>query len=123
MVSQYDNADKHRLLVVVTAVAAIGRSMTIGTDKNISSSPERTGKTPNIIGFGEPGSKKLSKDGVVVFSIRLAEPAPELTANAPLIPQLALEQCGRVKFSPLIETMQHLLAGTRNTIEMFAGEF
>lgn len=123
VVGQYDNADKHRLLVVVTAVAHLGNMITIGSDKVIAETAERKGKVPTIIGFGDSGPKKLSSDGVIVFSIHLAEPVPELTADASIIPQLALEQCGHVKFAPLIHTLRHVLEGTRNTIELFAGEF
>ena len=123
VVSQYDNADKHRLLVVVTAVADLGRTVTIGTNGTIAETEERRGKHPNIIGFGETGPKKVSREGSIVFSIKLAEPAPELTADALLVPQLALDQCGRVKFSPLIPTLRNILAGTQHTVELFAGEF
>lgn len=123
VVSQYDNADKHRLLVVVTAVVHLGETMTIGTEKAIAETEERKGKIPNIVGFSDAGPKILTNEGTIVFSIRLAEPAPELTADAPLVPQLVLGQCGRVKFAPLIHTLRHLLEGTRNTIELFAGEF
>lgn len=123
VVSQYDNADKHRLLVVVTAVGYLGETITIGTNEAIAETEERKGKIPNIVGFGDIGPKKLTSEGVVVFSIRLAEPAPELTADAPLVLQLALDQCGRVKLAPLIQTLRYILDGTRHTIELFAGEF
>lgn len=123
VVSQYDNADKHRLLVVVIAVAELGQPVTIGTNSTIAETEERRGKLPNIVGFGEWGPKKVCKEGATVFSIKLAEPAPELTAEAFLIPQLALDQCGRVKSAPLIPTLRNILAGVRHTIELFAGEF
>ncbi len=123
VVSQYDNADKHRLLVVVTAVADLGQTVTIGTNGAIAETEERGGKLPNIVGFGEMGPKKVSREGTIVWSIKLAEPAPELTADAPLVPQLALDQCGRVKFAPLIPTLRNILAGTRHTVELFGGEF
>jgi len=123
VVSQYDNADKHRLLVVVTAVADLGQTVTIGTSGAISETEERKGKLPNIVGFGEMGPKKVSGEGTIVWSIKLAEPAPEFTADASLVPQLALDQCGRVRFAPLIPTLRNILAGTRHTIELFAGEF
>ena len=97
--------------------------MTIGSDEAIAETAERKGKVPNIIGFGDHGPKKLSKDGVTVFSIRLAEPAPELTAAASIVPQLALEQCGRVTCAALIPTLRHLLEGTRHTVELFISEF
>lgn len=111
------------MLVVVTAVADLGQTVTIGTNSAIAESVERRGKLPNIVGFGETGPKRVSREGTIVFAIKLAEPAPELTADAPLVPQLALDQCGRVKFAPLIPTLRNILAGTRHTIELFAGEF
>lgn len=123
VVSQYDNADKHRLLVVVTAIAHLGDTITIGSDKSIAETAARKGKLPNIVGFGDSGPKKLNQDGVAVFTINLAEPAPEFTADAPLVLQLAFDQCGRVKLAPLVNTLRNLLIGTRNTIELFAGEF
>lgn len=122
VVSQYDNADKHRLLTVLTSIATVGE-ITIGTDETIGELESRKGKTPTIIGFGDLGMKKLDKDGVNVFSIQLAEPAPELTASAPLAPQLALDRCGRVELAPLIPTLRNLLIGTQHTIESLSGEF
>ena len=123
VVNQYDIFDKHRLLVVVTTVVKLGENITIGVDDKIAATPARQGKIPNIIGFGDPAPRKISKDGVEVFTIRLAESAPELIANANLVPQLAFEKCGRVKFAPVIQTLIGLLAGTRHTIETFSGEF
>jgi|GEM_PF-1019915 len=123
VVSQYDNADKHRLLVVVTSVADLGKTVTIGTKRVNSEIEEHKEKVPNIVGFGEMGAKKVSSDGTIVWSIKFAEPAPEFTADALLVPQLAFDQCGRVKFAPLIPTLRNILAGTRHTIEVFAGEF
>lgn len=123
VVSEYNNIDKHRLLVVLGAVADIGREITIGTDQAIAESPERKGKGVNIVGFGEIGPKKVTREGIVVFSIRTAEAAPELTAEALLMPQLVLEKCGRVKLAPLGSTLRGIVAGVRNTVELFADEF
>lgn len=123
VVGENDNVDKHRLLVVVTAVADLGRTVTIGENKSIAETEGKNGKLPNIVGFGEMGPKKLTNEGTIVWSIRLAEPAPEFTAEAPLVPQLVLDRCGRVKFAPLIQTLRNILKGTRHTVELFAGEF
>lgn len=123
VVSQYDNADKHRLLVVVTAIADLGQTVTIGTNTAIAATAERKGKPPNIVGFGEMGPKKVTGEGTIVWAIKLAEPASEFMANAPLVPLLALDQCGRVKYAPLVPTLRNVLAGTRHTVEQFAGEF
>lgn len=123
VVSKYDNIDKHRLLVVVTTVVKLGNTINISVNPEIAVQPERQGKTPTIVGLGDPAPRKLSKKGVVVFTIHLAEPAPELTAEAKLEPELAFEQCGRVKLAPVMRTLRGLLAGTRDTVEMFAREF
>jgi hypothetical protein len=122
VVSQYDNADKHRLLTVLTSIATVG-DITIGTDDSIEKPEGRKSNTPTIVGFGDLGMKRLDKDGVNVFSIQLAEPAPELTASAPLAPQLALDRCGRVELAPLIPTLRNLLIGTQHTIESLSQEF
>ncbi len=122
VVSEYDNADKHRLLTVLTSIATVG-DITIGTDDSIEKPEGRKSSTPTIVGFGDLGMKRLDKDGVNVFSIQLAEPAPELTASAPLAPQLALDRCGRVELAPLIPTLRNLLIGTQHTIESLSQEF
>lgn len=116
VVSEYDNADKHRLLTVLTSIATVGEII-IGTDESVEIPEGRKSNTPNIVGFGDMGMRRLSTDGVSVFSIKLAEPAPELTASAPLAPQLALERCGRVELAPLIPTLRNLLIGTQHTID------
>lgn len=123
VVNQYDILDKHKLLVVVTAAVALGDTITIGVDAKIAATPSRQGKVPNIVGFGDPVLRKLTKGGVEVFTIRLSESAPELVANANVVPQIAFDECGRVKLAPVIQTLAGLLAGTRHTIESFAGEF
>lgn len=122
-IQEYDNQDKHNLLVVVTAVAQLGQVIRVGVDEAIADGPEREGKTPTIVGLGDPSPKKISKEGTEVFSIRLAEPAPEFTATANIVPQLAFEKCGQVNFAPAIRTLTGLLAGTRNTIKSFLSEF
>ena len=78
---------------------------------------------PNIVGLGDPAPRKLCAQGVKVFAIRLAEPAPELVAEAKIVPQVVFEECGRVKLAPVIATLFGLLAGTRHTVESFANEF
>lgn len=121
VVSEYDNADKHRLLTVLTSIATVG-DITIGTDESIEIAEGRKSGMPTIVGFGDMGMKRLSKDGVPLFSIQLAEPAPELTASAPLAPQVALDRCGRVELAPLVPTLRNLLLGTQHTIDTLSRE-
>jgi hypothetical protein len=123
VVGQYDNADKHRLLVVVTAAAQIGDTITIGEDPTVIIPPEKQGKSVNIVGLGSPAPKQISPTGEVVFSIHLQEPTPQLTADARLVPVLVFEQCGRVMGAPVTQTLTGIYHGVHNTIESFAGEF
>lgn len=123
VIHQYDIFDKHRLLVVVTAVAGLSETIHIGVDSKIAALPERKGKKPNIVGFHFPKPQKISKEGTVIAAIQMAEPAPELIADAKLVPQLAFEKCGRVAFALALPTLRGLLMGTQHTIENFSGEF
>jgi hypothetical protein len=119
MVSEFDNTDKHRLLVVVTAMADVTETIHIGHKQLTDTSQEREENAPAIVGFGPFGPKPLSKEGVPVFTIKLQTPAPEFTADAPVLPTLSFEQCGRVQYAPLISTLQNLLYGTGHTVNMF----
>lgn len=123
VIGQYDNADKHRLLVVVTSVADVAGMVAIGTNKSITENEERRSIDPVIVGFGELGPKMLMEEGTIVFSIKFAEPVAEFAADAPITCQLSLDQCGRGRFAPLIPTLWRLLEASQHTIELFAGEF
>ncbi|TFW17965.1 hypothetical protein [Duganella callida] len=123
VVSEYDNADKHRLLVVVAALADVADRITIGSDPAIAAKEGRVGESPEIVGFGPFGPKQLSKTGVPVFTIKLGKPAPEFKAEASVIPNLAFQQCGRVRYAPLVSTLQNILHGVRGTIILFKSEF
>lgn len=120
---KYDIDDKHKLLAVVTTVVKLGEEIRIGKDAEIAATAARQGKMPNIIGFGSHPSQKISKDGVEVFKIRLAEPAPELVATVNIVPELVFEKCGSLEFSLVIKTLVFLFKGTQHTIETFSGEF
>ena len=122
-INDYNNQDKHRLLVVTTTIGQIGKNITIGADAEIAKRQDRLGKTPNIVGFGDPSPKQICKDGTIIFTINLAEAAPELTAEAEFVPELAFEQCGQVTNAPVTKVLSGLLAGTRHTLELFTKEF
>lgn len=122
VVGRLDNFDKHRLLVIVTTAVKLGETITIGADAEIAATLGKEGGMPAIIGFEDPGPRKISKDGAELFVIRFAEPAPEFKANAELVTELAFEESGRLKFA-LIPTLVGLFKGTKHTVEMFSGEF
>ncbi len=123
VINQYDNFDKHRLLVIVSAIVKLGEEITIGVDSEIVSSSAEEGKMPNIVGLGDLGPRKISKEGVDVFTIQLAESAPEFIAKANLVLELAFEECGLLKFALVIPTLVGLFRGTKGTIEIFVGEY
>ena len=123
VVQEYDNIDKHRLLVVVTSVVELGKNIHIGTDEMIPDAIVKKGQGPVIVGLGDPLPKKLSKEGVEVFKILLAKPAPEFVASAEFVAQIAFEDCGRAKLAPVIRTLAAMIAGTKHTIETFSCEF
>lgn len=123
VVNELDILDKHRQLVIVTTAVQLGERIEIGVNNLIASRPERAGKTPQIVGLGDPAPRRLHKEGVVVFTINLAEPAPEMTASAQIVPQLAFERCGRVDLPPAIHILRGLHVGTRHTVNLFEREF
>ena len=123
VISKFDNADKHRLLVVVTAIAHLQSELTIGVDEAIANSPERKGKLPTIIGV-EMGAKRVTPEGVAIFKFKLEEPAPELKIDDNgLLPQLAFETCGGVEDTPIIPILRAMIESTVNTVRLFVSEF
>jgi hypothetical protein len=123
VLQQYDNLDKHQLLLVVCTVARLGQKITIGENAEIKSKTGRMGKNPIIIGLGDPRPRKITKDGVVVFTIDLGEPAPELEAEAEFVPQVAFEKCGRAELIPVTEILPAMLQATANCVNALIGEF
>jgi hypothetical protein len=123
VLQRYSNLDKHRLLVVAMTVGQIGQEIRIGNDERIAQASGRVGKSPIISGLGDPTPKKLTDSGAVIFEIKLAEPAPELFANADFEAQIAFEPCGPVPAAFVSTALRELHAGTQWTVEQFANEF
>lgn len=123
VVSDCNNCDKHRLLVVAAGAANISEQMTIGSDPEIANLPERQGKNPAIVGFGMPGIKKLTSEDNVIFSIDLAEPAPEFKVDADFEFHVVLEKIGSNENLPIIKLAPFLVAGVIGTVRLFAKEF
>jgi hypothetical protein len=114
--------DKHRLLLLVAAAAKIGSAIKIGTDEEIA---QRLGINPGrvITGLGEPSRKKISKEGVKVFSIALARTNPSFKAEAEIVVQVVFEQCGLAKFIPVTNVLTGMLEATGSLINKFSPEF
>jgi hypothetical protein len=114
VIQQYDNLDKHQLLIVSCTVLAIGDQIAINP------------KVPGIAitGMTPPNMRKVNENGVVVFSIDLANPATdaEFEAEANLVHQIAFEKCGRQDFAEITHILTGLLQGTVGTIDLFSDE-
>jgi hypothetical protein len=115
VVQEFDNKDKHQLLIVLSTVMAIGDQIEVN--------PKKPGI--GISGMSPPGAHQISDEGVVVFSLDFVDPVAEedFEADAKLVPDLAFESCGRVKFAPIVSTLRGLMQGVIHTIGLFDREF
>lgn len=120
VIGRFNNLDKHQKLVVTTVGGGINENITIGSNVNIEKSLGKNLKLPNIVGFYEPDIAKLSEKGRVVFTIKLAEPAPQLEAVVDFTPKIVFENWINV---PIVTVLTGLLAGTKHTVHLFDMEF
>jgi hypothetical protein len=116
-VKELNNADKHRLLLVLAAVGAIGNKISIGADADAS------GKTIRIVSLGDPTPVEINENGAEFFRIDLAEPAPQFYANANIAVQIVFARCGAAKLIPLTNLLPGMVAGVTHTINLFRNEF
>lgn len=121
VVQDFNNQDKHRLLLVTSAVAALHDEITIGGEA--STALDGSQKVPNIVGFKDFEPVALNANGVRTFSIQFAEPVANFHVQAQPKFYVALMQCGAVRNAVLPFTMMHILAGVRGTIKLFESEF
>lgn len=121
VVAQYDNADKHRLLVIVNAAAKLGANIAIGPDP--AASLEQSEKQIIVVGLGNPGPTAISPQGEVVFSIAFHEPSPHVMAEAQFTPVVVFEKCGIVAGAPVANMLNGICDVIRSYIELFANEF
>lgn len=121
VVQDYDNQDKHRLLLVTSSVAAVHDQITIGG--GLREGADGVARGPNIIGFKDFEPAELNAVGVRVFSCQFSEPVTDFYVKAEPRFHVALKQCGAVKNAVLPFTINNILAGVRGTIGLFESEF
>lgn len=107
-----DILDKHRLLVVVAAVAHLGQEVRIKGGRDIA-----------ITGMSPPKNVKVAREGTEVFSFDLATPAPDFEADADLVLQIAFEKIGRVPLQPVTKMLSLLVTPTKRLLDVFGREF
>ncbi len=121
VVQEYDNRDKHRLLLVTSSIAAIHDHIVIGGEPRI----EKDGSEhhPIIVSFKDfQQPANLTKEGVRVFSCQFEKPVTDFYVQATPKFEVALQQCGAVKNAILPFTIKNILAGVRGTVKLFEDE-
>lgn len=121
VVQDFNNQDKHRLLLVTSSVAALHEEITVGSESSTAS--EGSKKVPSIVGFKDFEPVALNANGVRIFSIQFAEPVVNFHVHAKPKFHVALMQCGAVRNAVLPFTMKNILTGVRGTIKLFESEF
>jgi hypothetical protein len=123
VINEYDNFDKHRLLIVVSTVAQLGQNIEIGVNQQVLDQLGSAAKTPNIVSFGNANPRAVSSDGDCVWEIGLAEPAPQFKAQAEFLSEVAFEKCGKTTLQPVVPMLRNFNAAVSNMIQSARGEF
>jgi hypothetical protein len=121
---EFDIADKHQLLLIVTTVGQVGQKIVVDWDPEIAKQTDRMGQIPAIAGLGDPSPKRITSDGTVVFTIRLDEPAPHFKADAKLITHLVFQRSSSPEqLLPVTASLEAMHVAVTKTVNRFAGEF
>lgn len=112
LLRDWNNADKHRLLVVVGGAAALGRKVSI----------EDTDNAYSITGMTPPFVRKVTKEGADLFTIFLGEPHSRFRARAEFVPQVAIEDVGPLESASVSEVLTKMVAFIRHIFDIFARE-
>ena len=102
--------DKHRLLLVVSGAMALGSTIRV-----------HPGEPTTINGMSPPFLKRVTNDGVELFTISLAAAYPNFQADIDFTTQIAIEYDGEC--FAIIRNLTMMLEGTIQLISLFAGEF
>lgn len=117
-----NNIDKHRLLIVTTAIATMGKTITINDNfdftgvknknSNLTFEPEKWLKP-----------KPMNKIGDVITTIRFSESNYQIHLEAEFTPQITFEKIGTIEYIPVIETVNTMLEEVSRIMQLFAQEF
>jgi hypothetical protein len=113
LMREWNNADKHRLLVVVGGAAALGDRVTI----------EESDSAFSISGMTPPHIRKVTDQGASVFTIFLGEPHETFRATAEFRPHVAVENVGSLECASVAEVVAKMIGFTRYIFLQFAQEF
>lgn len=113
LLRDWNNIDKHRLLVVVGAAAAIGNRLTI----------EETDGDVTITGMTPPFVRPVAIAGSDVFTIDLGEPHARFRASAEFVPEVAIPDVGPLEAASVREVASKMVLFVRQVVDSFSPEF
>jgi len=118
----FNNKDKHSLLLIVAAAADFAGKVIVSTDENIA---KKLNVKPGrkIVNFGDFKRKKITQYGERVFTIELASPDPTFIADGDVVIQLVFEKCGLLELGNVIKILRGMLNATQQIIRNFQTEF
>jgi hypothetical protein len=114
----FNNADKHRLLVVVVSAVYVTNTIhfsgKMGDTAIAQIVPEQ---------WADLLSRTDDPDGTKILTVRFTKMNPELQVNAKFRDQVAFEQFGTREVEPVIPNLMLLRDATIKAIKLFEGEF
>lgn len=118
--TEWDNIDKHRLLILTVGIVTLGERINIGNAKNSPDDPELI-----IAGISTPDQMfgVASNEGVEILRLFLASPCPTLQVEPEVATQIALQIDGVSDYFEVIKTLTEMLQGTIGTVKKFRTEF
>jgi hypothetical protein len=119
-VKNLNNLDKHRLLIVTTSVASIGRQMTVGQEG--SELLDAEGNKAILTGITLADIQEMSMDGIEIVRLTFAKPLTKFSVKTEVAVQVVFAELGLIKLTPVVHQLFALMDGVNNTIGLFSGE-
>lgn len=114
-----DDADKHRLLPVVAALANV-LELRIGDDSRARPKDDPI----RIVGLDPPReSQRPTQEGAEIQRIHFGEPEPNVKVTGKPVVQVVFENLGPMTEQPVMYVVQELRDKTVALLNTFAGEF
>ena len=112
LLREWNNADKHRLLVVVGGAAALGNQIRI----------EEADSAFSVVEMTPPFVKRVTKEGADIFTLFLGEPHSRFRAHAEVVPHVAIEHVGPLDCASVSEVVTKMAAFIRHIFDGFTAE-
>jgi hypothetical protein len=113
LLREWNNADKHRLLVVVGGAAALAHQIVV----------EEADGDFSVVGMSPPHVKRVTNEGTDVFTIFLGEPHARFRATAGFVSLVAIENVGPLECATVEEVVRKMIGYIRYVFSSFGQEF